>query len=147
VIVTLTPPSDASLVTVRLFNGNGAGVYFEFSTFSFHVPSVLSAPKAATVVIARAISALVRIVRICQAPLNFVGRGCLRSQGAPATTPLRHPLAGNLKPADRSKQHSRRSALGRYYTTSGSVIETPLFGGPCDSDTTGQPGGPGGLRG
>jgi hypothetical protein len=48
-------------------------VYFEFSTFSFHVPSVLSAPKAATVVIARAISALVRIVRICQAPLNFVG--------------------------------------------------------------------------
>src|ERR1022692_1450249 len=97
---------------VRLFNGNGAGVYFDFATFSFHVPSVLSAPKAATVVIARAISAWVRIVRICKAPLNFGGCGCLRSKGAPATTPLRHPLVGNSTPADRSKQHPHAISPG-----------------------------------
>src|ERR1039458_171138 len=65
--------------------GIGAGVYFDFATFSCHVPSVLSAPKAATVVIARAINALVRIVRICQASLSFCGRGCLRSNGASGT--------------------------------------------------------------
>ena len=77
-------------MTVRLLMGIGAGVYFDFATSSFHVPSVLSAPKAATVVIARAISALVRIVRICQAPLNFGGRGCLRSNGAHTPTPIWH---------------------------------------------------------
>src|ERR1039457_5219685 len=53
--------------------GIGAGVYLDCATFSFHVPIVLSAPKAATVVIARAKTAVLRIVRICQAPLNFGG--------------------------------------------------------------------------
>jgi hypothetical protein len=37
------------------------------------------------VVIARAISALVTIVRICQASLSFCGRGCLSSNGASGT--------------------------------------------------------------
>src|ERR1035437_5217380 len=96
------PPSDASLVTVRLFNGNGAGVYFDCATSSFHVPRVLSAPKAAKVVIARAISALVRIVRICQAPLNFGGRGCLRSNGA--RTPTRIWTAGGKLENTRSEE-------------------------------------------
>jgi hypothetical protein len=44
--------------------GIGAGVYFDFSALSFHVPIELSAPSAPIVVIARAISALVRSVRI-----------------------------------------------------------------------------------
>src|ERR1019366_5282248 len=92
VVVALAPPSIASRVLVRLVMGIGAGVYFDFSTLSFQVPIELSAPKAATVVIARAISALVRIVRICQAPLNFGGRGCLRSNGA--RTPTRIWTAG-----------------------------------------------------
>jgi hypothetical protein len=70
--------------------GIGAGVYFDFATFSFHVPSVLSAPRAATVVIASAISALVRIVRICHALVNFNGRGCLKFQWCPFTAPIRH---------------------------------------------------------
>src|ERR1035437_4683346 len=73
VVVALAPPSIASRVLVRLLMGIGAGVYFDFATARFQVPMVLSAPNAATVVIARAIIALVRIVRICQAPLNFGG--------------------------------------------------------------------------
>src|ERR1019366_3289805 len=84
------PPSDASRVTVRLLTGIGAGVYFDVSALSFHVPRVLSAPKAATVVIARAISVLVRIVRICQPPLNCCGHRCRRSNGAQPPTPIWH---------------------------------------------------------
>src|SRR5258708_27269204 len=64
VVVCLTPPSDASLVMVRLLTGIGAGVYFDFSTLNFQVPSVLSAPKAATVVITKAMKALMRGLRI-----------------------------------------------------------------------------------
>lgn len=41
--------------------------------------------KRRMVVIARAISALVTIVRICQASLSFCGRGCLSSNGASGT--------------------------------------------------------------
>jgi hypothetical protein len=120
VIVTLTPPSDASLVTVRLFNGNGAGVYFEFSTFSFQVPIELSAPKAATVVIARAIIAWVRIVRICKAPLNFGGETWLSEiQWCPDTDPDLNRWWKTRKHADRPKQHSRRSALGTDHITTG----------------------------
>src|SRR5262245_43224216 len=74
--------------------GSGPGVYFDFSTASFHVPSVLSAPKAATVLIARTINVFVKAVRICQAPLNFGERGCLRSNG-PLHRPDLAPLAGN----------------------------------------------------
>ena len=33
--------------------GIGAGVYFDFATSSFHVPTVLSAPKAATTIAAK----------------------------------------------------------------------------------------------
>src|ERR1022692_4076036 len=79
VFVTFTPPLDASRTVVRLFNGNGAGVYVDLATFSFQVPMVLSAPKAATVVIARARITVLRIVRICQASLIVRGHGCLRS--------------------------------------------------------------------
>src|ERR1019366_3780502 len=92
VVVALAPPSIAFRVLVRLLMGIGAGVYFDFATLSFQVPIELSAPKAATVVIARAIIAWVRIVRICKAPLNFGGRGCLRSNGA--RTPTRIWTAG-----------------------------------------------------
>src|ERR1017187_1315193 len=65
VFVTFTPPLDASRTVVRLFNGNGAGVYFDFATFSFHVPIVLSAPKAA-----RAAT-----VNIRETWMNFVRNG------------------------------------------------------------------------
>ena len=96
VVVTFTPPSDASLVMVRLFTGIGAGVYVDFATLSFQVPMVLSAPKAATVVIARARSALAEnCSHFVKPPLKFFEHGCPRSNGAPATTPLRHPLVGN----------------------------------------------------
>jgi hypothetical protein len=88
-------------------------VYFDFATFSFQVPSVLSAPKAATVVIARVMSALVKSVRILPASLNFLGHGRLRSNGAQTPNPNVAPLAGNSKPAERSKQLSRRSALAK----------------------------------
>jgi hypothetical protein len=43
-------------VTVTLLSGIGEGVYFDFSGLNFHIPSELSAPKAATVVNAKAMS-------------------------------------------------------------------------------------------
>src|ERR1019366_4195306 len=136
VVVALAPPSIAFRVLVRLLMGIGAGVYFDFATLSFQVPIELSAPKAATVVIARAIIAWVRIVRICKAPLNFGGRGCLRSNGArtptriwtaggklentliaPNSIPVDQPWAEIIPRVDRSSKHRssklRCSADGR----------------------------------
>src|ERR1039457_1578701 len=46
VFVTITPPGTASRTDVRLFSGNGAGVYLDFATLTFQVPMELSAPKA-----------------------------------------------------------------------------------------------------
>src|ERR1019366_8894773 len=126
VFVTFTPPLDASRTVVRLFNGNGAGVYFDFSTLSFQVPIELSAPKAPMVVIARATSALVRIVRICKAPLNFGGETWLSEiQWCPDTDPDLDRWWKTRKNADRPKQHSRRSALGRDHTTTGGFGREP----------------------
>ena len=71
--------------------GIGAGVYFDFSTFSFHVPRELSAPNAAIVVVARTTSALVRMFRIA-GPREVLCYGCLRSKCAEGTpNPIRHP--------------------------------------------------------
>src|SRR5215471_17100543 len=50
---------------VRLLGGIGAGVYFDFSGLNFQVPSELSAPKAARVVNAMAISAWLKSFRTC----------------------------------------------------------------------------------
>src|SRR5580704_11257311 len=51
VLVTLIPPGAASLVTVRLVTGHGAGVYLHFATFAFQVPTELSWPHAVAVVV------------------------------------------------------------------------------------------------
>jgi hypothetical protein len=65
VLVTFTPPGTASRTAVTPFTGQGAGVYLVFSILAFQVPRELSAPKAAAVeVIAKAISAKLKILRI-----------------------------------------------------------------------------------
>src|SRR5579859_292655 len=78
VFVTLTPPGAASRVTVRLFTGQGAGMYLHFATLAFQVPSELSAPHADTVVvIAIANSARLSIFRILILLVSLSGTGCL----------------------------------------------------------------------
>src|SRR3569623_1840006 len=46
VVLTLTPSPSASRVVARLFTGSGPGEYLLFSTFSFQLPSELSAAMA-----------------------------------------------------------------------------------------------------
>src|ERR1700693_1634225 len=58
------PPSIPARTTVRLFTGMGAGVYFDYSTFSFQVPIVLSAPRAARAVAAKIKNSLTSCFRI-----------------------------------------------------------------------------------
>jgi hypothetical protein len=127
-------------VTVRLLTGIGAGVYFDFSTLSFQVPIELSAPKAATVVIARAISALVRSVRICKAPLNFGGETWLseiqwcpkhRSRCGTAVGKLENTLiAPNSLPVDQlwAEIISRLAVLEPDGKSIGSVVAGAISG-------------------
>src|ERR1700689_4850382 len=64
-LVTFTPPGAASRVTVRLFTGQGAGVYLLFAVLAFQVPRELSAPCADTVkVVAKTSNVRVSIFRI-----------------------------------------------------------------------------------
>src|ERR1017187_6876797 len=148
------PPSDASRVTVRLLTGIGAGVYFDVSALSFQVPIELSAPSAPIVVIARAISVLVRIVRICQPPLNYCGHRCLRSNGAQTPTPFWHRwwgtrntlIAPNSIPVDQPWERSYHDwrleeGLVEGYLF-GSVVAGPMQSGalPCNA-VVGSPRG------
>src|SRR5579864_2295485 len=72
VLVTFTPPGAASRTEVTLFTGNGAGVYFVFSTLAFHVPRELSAPNAAdTEAIAKTITARFNTLRICESSFGL----------------------------------------------------------------------------
>jgi hypothetical protein len=63
VLVTLTPSGTASRTTVRLFTGQGAGVYLDAAVLAFQVPMELSAPKAANVVV---------IAKLSKARLNIL---------------------------------------------------------------------------
>jgi hypothetical protein len=59
----------------------GAGVDFDFATLSFHVPMVLSAPKAATAAIATVRHALMKNIRIGESPkLQFVEKRCRKTR-------------------------------------------------------------------
>src|ERR1700726_4683547 len=69
VLVIFTPPSDASLVVVRLLTG-AAGLNFDFSMFSFHVPRELSAANATMAAIAKLRISFVEMLRI-RLPLSF----------------------------------------------------------------------------
>src|SRR5579864_9347489 len=72
VLVTFTPPGADSRTEVTLFTGNGAGVYFVFSTLTFQVPRELSAPNAAdTEAIAQTITARFNILRICESSFGL----------------------------------------------------------------------------
>src|SRR3569832_1529365 len=66
VVLTLTPSPAASRVVARLFTGSGPGEYLLFSTFSFQLPSELSAAKATAVEV---------MARVARASLN---RRCIR---------------------------------------------------------------------
>src|ERR1700693_3538852 len=44
-VVSVVPPCEASYFSVRLFGAGSPGLYFDFSTLSFHVPSQLSAAR------------------------------------------------------------------------------------------------------
>jgi hypothetical protein len=69
VVVTFTPPDTASRTTVRLFTGQGAGVYLDAGMLTFHVPRELSASKAANVVvIAKTTKARLNILRMVILP-------------------------------------------------------------------------------
>src|SRR5713226_2467402 len=65
VVVTFTPPSDASRTVVRLLTVLGL-LLLLFSMLRFHVPSELSAPKTPIAVIAIPITNLAKILRIVQ---------------------------------------------------------------------------------
>src|SRR5215472_14759337 len=64
VVVTFTPPSDASRTVVRLLIGFAVEVDLDLATFRFHVPSELSAPSIPMTVIATPIANRVKIFRI-----------------------------------------------------------------------------------
>jgi hypothetical protein len=65
VVVTFTPPGAASRTTVRLFTGQGAGVYLDAVMLTFQVPRELSTPKAANgVTIVKAAKARLNILRM-----------------------------------------------------------------------------------
>src|ERR1700720_3045108 len=86
VLVIFTPPSDASLVVVKLLTG-AAGLNFDFSMFSFHVPSELSAANAAMAAIVIPRMSFIEMLCIrfsfflsVQAPFELYVRGCLKSR-------------------------------------------------------------------
>src|ERR1039458_4580689 len=71
VFVTFTPPETASRTDVRLFSGNGAGVYLDFVTLTFPIPMELSAPKTVTAVIAKTARKRLSILRMCDSPFEI----------------------------------------------------------------------------
>src|SRR5580692_2470982 len=97
-------------MTFRLLNGIGSGVDFDFATFSFHVPSVLSAPKAATAATVKIRDTWISIVRIC---VPFVRRLRPSSRAGNQYTPsaFKRPPQSAARLESRNEQillHARR---------------------------------------
>src|SRR6266566_4655482 len=85
VVVTFTPPSDASRTVVRLLTVLGP-LPVLLSVFRFHVPSELSAPKIPIAVIATPITNFAKMLFIVflfsfLVLVEFLGGSCLEVSG------------------------------------------------------------------
>src|SRR5579871_867535 len=123
VLVTFTPPGASSRTDVRLFTGNGAGVYLDFVVLTFQVPMELSAPKAATAVIAKTTRARLNGLRMFDSPFE-IGLTCRKtpfvSQWCRFVAVYGVRLVENATRRS-PKQHPLRSAMGLDATTDGTL--------------------------
>src|ERR1051326_7980677 len=95
-MVTFIPPSAASRELDALLSGMGPGVYFDFATFNFQVPIVLSAASAPIVVRARATRVLVNMARIL-ASFESLWPRLFEFPSVPNNAPLRVAAGGKLE--------------------------------------------------
>src|SRR5262245_26007606 len=117
VLACFTPPSTAPRSSIRLFTGIGGPVYLDFSRFSFQAPIVLSAPRATTVLIAKARDALIRVFRIVRLLVVLVGHGRSVCQWCPVRLLDAGTTGGKLHYAGRARPHplSDQVQWGRLY--------------------------------